>query len=122
MKNQETEWPIAEPSTGSDTDTNGNEPAEAPEAPWLVENKTSENIVDTPPTAEDDGRKVCGVMTVTLFEDETMKVEFPNVGRWTLGRLEKAMSPIFRQIIIERAKVLRKSMGLPEEFSMGEME
>lgn len=122
MKEQETAWPIAEPSTGSDTDTSGSEPAEAPEAPWLIENQSSENILDTPISDVEDGPKVCGVMTVTLFEDETMKVEFSNVGRWTLGRLEKAMSPIFRQIIIERAKILRKSQGLPEEFSMGEME
>lgn len=117
----ETDWKIAEASTTENTESGGFEtPEQEPEEPWKINEENSEKDVDISFAPDEDENKCVGELHVLLFEDETVRVEFPKLGRWTLGRLEKAMSPILRACQIERAKELRRSQGQPAEFRMSE--
>lgn len=114
----ETDWKIEEASTTESTEKDGFE--EVQEEPWEKKEGDSEKDVDISYVPAESELKCVGELHVQLFEDETVRVTFPNLGRWTLGRLEKAMSPIYRACQIERAKELRRSQGLSEDFNMGD--
>lgn len=116
----EIDWKIEEASTSSDTESVGSEEEVIQEEPWEQNSQDSEKGVDISLVPQEDDNKCVGEIHVQLFEDETVRVSIPNLGRWTLGRLEKAMSPILRAIQLERAKQLRRSQGLPEEFNMSD--
>jgi hypothetical protein len=141
-KKQETEFKTEEKSIGEGTATSGNDwavqdvstensindtnsspvageawPIETTDQSELPHGPDSEKNLDNVEEGDHfSGNKVSGVMIVTLFEDETIEVKFPKLGRWTLGRLEKAMSRMLREVIVERAKFHRLSVGQPEEF------
>lgn len=122
----ETDWKIAEASTSESTGNDGSNTEgfenlfEEPKEPWEIKGENSEKDVDISLVPVEDENKCVGELRVLLFEDETMKVEFPKLGRWTLGRLEKAMSPILRACQIELAKELRRSLGQPADFRMSD--
>ena len=117
----EIDWKIEEASTSENTESVGSEtPEREPEEPWKINEENSEKDVDISLVPVEDENKCVGELHVLLFEDETVRVEFPKLGRWTLGRLEKAMSPILRACQIERAKELRRSLGQPADFRMSE--
>ena len=131
---QEIESKIEEESTGKSTDKSGSEewtiedaageeahtePPHSQEESWEVSSDNSENLLDSVGSGVEDGPEVVGEMRLLLFADETVTVEFPNLGRWTLGRLEKAMPRILHQAMIERQKALRLAQGQPEVFNTG---
>lgn len=123
MKNQETGWLIEEPSTGSDTATSGNSPegAEGPNGPPVDEGwGDSQKNVDTPPIPVQN--QCVGEVRLRLFDDETVTVDFVELGRWTPGRLEKAVPRLFRECILARQAFGRKADGLPEHFNTGNEE
>jgi len=94
-----------EKSTTSDTDTNGFE-----------DSTISLDAAEEPPN---DGPAVIGEMILRLYENEVITAEFPLLGRWTPGRLEKAMPIIFRECMARRQAFGRQADGLPERFNTG---
>lgn len=119
MSDPEIEWKIEEKSTTPSTESDGSEAKPESAAPWEINVNDSEKEVDTFFPAEDDGPKCVGEIRIELFEDETVRVSVPNLGRWTPGRVEKAIPRLFREIIQERQRAMRVDMGLPADFVIG---
>lgn len=78
----------------------------------------SENVVDTDKEERNDGPKVTGECRILLHDDETVSVSFPVLGRWTPGRLEKAMQRVFYECMLARQQHLNRSEGRPEHFNL----
>lgn len=104
MNEQETDSQTEEKSTTPSTGSDGSD---------------SENCLDTQSPAIKDGPAVVGEMILRLYENEVITASFITLGRWTPGRLEKAMPIIFRECMARRQAFGRQADGLPERFNTG---
>lgn len=63
-----------------------------------------------------------GQMIVTLFEGDVLEIRFPNIGKLTPGRVEKASNAIFRAIMLARSAAERGQDPQPVRFNLRDME